>query len=339
MNILEQYDQSLIFLSEPETNDNENYYCNITYNDSPFIIQTNRVCYSFKEINDSICISLASQDYALWIESLYKYAIELIFNKSSEWFDEELSFTDIENSFLSPLKSNIQKGCYDINCSLDKNNLIIIDNKGRIVNKSRIKNYKIVPTIHIKGITFNSKNFMLDILLKSVIVLDEYKSNDESKSNDEIKTNDHLQQETNKDIYLEENESNSNDYLEHELDNSSDEDNDTTEVNDKTENDTTENDTTEVNDTTENDTTENDMTEVNDTTENDMTEVKLDTIESDEVFNISNNDEFANIYEIIDRKINEDILEHLKITFMKKKIRVNIDLNELFEEDIESDTD
>jgi hypothetical protein len=88
-----------------------------------------------------------------------------------------------------------------------------------------------------------------------------------------------------------------------------------------------------------NDTTENDMTEVNDTTENDMTEVKLDTIESDEVFNISNNDEFANIYEIIDRKINEDILEHLKITFMKKKIRVNIDLNELFEEDIESDTD
>ena len=326
MNILEQYDQSLIFLSEPETNDNENYYCNITYNDSPFIIQTNRVCYSFKEINDSICISLASQDYALWIESLYKYAIELIFNKSSEWFDEELSFTDIENSFLSPLKSNIQKGCYDINCSLDKNNLIIIDNKGRIVNKSRIQNYKIVPTLHIKGITFNSKNFMLDILLKSVIVLDEYKSNDESKSNDEIKTNDHLQQETNKDIYLEENESNSNDYLEHELDNSSDEDNDTTE-NDMTENDMTENDMTE------NDTTEND------TTENDMTEVKLDTIESDEVFNISNNDEFANIYEIIDRKINEDILEHLKITFMKKKIRVNIDLNELFEEDIESDTD
>jgi len=26
MNILEQYDQSLIFLSEPETNDNENYF-------------------------------------------------------------------------------------------------------------------------------------------------------------------------------------------------------------------------------------------------------------------------------------------------------------------------
>ena len=97
MNVLEHYDQSLINLGDPETNDDENYYCNLTYNDSPFIIQTNRICYCFKDLRDTIYISLASQDYALWIESLYKYSIELIYNKSSEWFDEELSFTDIEN--------------------------------------------------------------------------------------------------------------------------------------------------------------------------------------------------------------------------------------------------
>ena len=78
MNILEHYDESLIQLGEPQTNDDENYYCPLNYNDSPFIIQTNRVCYSFKDINDTICISLASQEYALWIESLYKYCIELI---------------------------------------------------------------------------------------------------------------------------------------------------------------------------------------------------------------------------------------------------------------------
>jgi len=182
MNILEHYDASVIKLSEPETSDHENYYCRLSYNDSPFIIQTNRVCYSFKDLTEHICISLASQDYALWVESLYQYCIELIYNKSSEWFDEELTYNDVENSFLSPLKSNIQKGCYDINCSLDQNNLVIIDSKGCIVHKSQLKNYKIVPTLHIKGIHFNSKNFMLDILLKSVIVLEQYDSTETKKN-------------------------------------------------------------------------------------------------------------------------------------------------------------
>ena len=56
-----------------------------------------------------------------------------------------------------------------------------------------------------------------------------------------------------------------------------------------------------------------------------------------EVVQLSMNNDFAEIYEMIDRKINEDILEHLKIILMKKKIKINVDLNELFEEDIDSD--
>lgn len=304
MNILEHYDQSLIHLGEPQTNDDENYYCNITYNDSPFIIQTNRVCYSFKDLSEHICISLASQDYALWVERLYKYFIELIYNKSSEWFDEELTLTDIENSFLSPFKSNIQKGCYDIHCSLDKNNLIIVDNKGRIVNKSQLKNYKIVPTLHIKGIQFNSKNFMLDILLKSVIVLDAY---NEPEPKPEVEPNP---------------ESEPDPEPEPEPEPESEPE---TEPDPEPE--------------PEPDPEPEPITDTETEPESEMTEVQLEDIDTEHVYNLSNHNEFANIYELIDRKINEDILEHLKITFMKKKIKVNIDLNELFEEDIESDTD
>ncbi|ADX06449.1 hypothetical protein 162275996 [Organic Lake phycodnavirus 2] len=59
--------------------------------------------------------------------------------------------------------------------------------------------------------------------------------------------------------------------------------------------------------------------------------------DEDEVVQLSMNNDFAEIYEMIDRKINDDILEHLKIILMKKKIKINVDLNELFEEDIESD--
>ena len=48
MNILEHYEQNLIHIEDPDTNDNENYYCNITYDDKPFIIQTNHICFNFK---------------------------------------------------------------------------------------------------------------------------------------------------------------------------------------------------------------------------------------------------------------------------------------------------
>jgi len=73
-----------------------------------------------------------------------------------------------------------------------------------------------------------------------------------------------------------------------------------------------------------------------------MNEVSLEdlVIDKDEICKMSvENNDFANIYEMLDRKINEDILEHLKITLLRKKIKVNIDLNELFEEDNESDSD
>jgi len=73
-----------------------------------------------------------------------------------------------------------------------------------------------------------------------------------------------------------------------------------------------------------------------------MNEVSLEdlVIDNDEICKMSvENNDFANIYEMLDRKINEDILEHLKITLLRKKIKVNIDLNELFEEDNESDSD
>ncbi len=161
MNVLEHYDEQVIGLSDPEIQEKEQYYCHLNYNESPFIIQTNRICYSFKEMTEKIHISLVSQDYTIWMEKLYLKCIELIYENSTDWFEDELSHEDIESSFISPLKSNIKQGCYDIQCCIEKNNMIIVDKDGRITNKNNLKNYKIIPTIHVKGIRFNSKILVL----------------------------------------------------------------------------------------------------------------------------------------------------------------------------------
>ena len=340
MNVLEHYDEQVIGLSDPEIQEKEQYYCHLNYNESPFIIQTNRICYSFKEMTEKIHISLVSQDYTIWMEKLYLKCIELIYENSADWFEDELSHEDIESSFISPLKSNIKQGCYDIQCCIEKNNMIIVDKDGRITNKNNLKNYKIIPTIHVKGIRFNSKNFSLDLSLKSVIVLEEISKKTFDPS----------------------------DEVEHGSDKEPD---DTTgDPTDDTTNDTTEDPTKDTTDDTTNDTTDDgentncletfkddedeyDLETIKDEDDNDsLTEFQVDAEDdlcelnlnditpeiSSEDLCIQNHD-FANIYEFMDRKIKEDVLEHLKISLLKKKIKINIDLEELFEQDIESDED
>ena len=323
MNVLEHYDEQVIGLSDPEIQEKEQYYCHLNYNESPFIIQTNRICYSFKEMTEKIHISLVSQDYTIWMEKLYLKCIELIYENSADWFEDELSHEDIESSFISPLKSNIKQGCYDIQCCIEKNNMIIVDKDGRITNKNNLKNYKIIPTIHVKGIRFNSKNFSLDLSLKSVIVLEEISKKTFDPS----------------------------DEVEHGSDKEPD---DTTDdpTNDTTDDPTKDGENTNCLETFKDDEDEYDLetlkhedndslTEFQVDAEDDLCELNLNDITpeiSSEDLCIQNHD-FANIYEFMDRKIKEDVLEHLKISLLKKKIKINIDLEELFEQDIESDED
>jgi len=340
MNVLEHYDEQVIGLSDPEIQEKEQYYCHLNYNESPFIIQTNRICYSFKEMTEKIHISLVSQDYTIWMEKLYLKCIELIYENSPDWFEDELSHEDIESSFISPLKSNIKQGCYDIQCCIEKNNMIIVDKDGRITNKNNLKNYKIIPTIHVKGIRFNSKNFSLDLSLKSVIVLEEiskktFDPSDEVEHGSDKEPDDTTDDPTN------------------------DTTNDTTEDPTKDTTDDTTNDTTDDGENTncletfKDDEDEYDLETIKDEDDNDsLTEFQVDAEGDSCELNLNDitpeissedlciqNHDFANIYEFMDRKIKEDVLEHLKISLLKKKIKINIDLEELFEQDIESDED
>lgn len=263
MNILEQYDSSYIGLGEPQMTDNEHHYCALSYEEKPFVIQTDRICYSFKEISDVLYISLVSQDYALWIESLHKHCVDLIYEKSTNWFEEELSHVDIEHSFLSPLKTNILNGCYDVVCKVEPTTLIA-DKSGKKITHP-LNQYKIIPTIHIKGILFNSKHFKLDLVLTSVVVLEEIDSENDTD----------LESET-------------------------------------------------------------DLEEINDELE--LSELELTDIQPEGVADLHiNENEFVEVYSFLDKKIRNDVLEHLNQMCMKKRIKVNIDLNELFEEEVESD--
>ena len=291
MNILENYDISKIKISEPYNIDDDNYFCKFSYNNLPFMIKTNKICYlkpRQKNSNNYINISLTSPDYLLWFENFYKECIHLVFNKSEDWFEEKLSFSDIEFSFINPLKSNIKDACFDVQCITDENRLHIVDSNNNVLNLDTISESKVIPTFHIKGVKFNSKHFLFEIELNNLYVI------------------------------LEDN-------LEEPV------------IENKT---TTEEPIVETHDesTVENTIVENTI-ETKTIEEPDDSLLNEYDIPTDNLENINmsiSTNEFYKVYEIINNRIKDDTIKHLRDIFIKKKIRNDIDLNEMFEDEDEN---
>ena len=87
MNVLDHYNKSQLVLSDPLALDEDTYFCKFSYNNMPFMIKTNKVCYlkgSNKNSNNYIHVSLTSKDYLVWFEKFYKECIQLFFEKKCD---------------------------------------------------------------------------------------------------------------------------------------------------------------------------------------------------------------------------------------------------------------
>ena len=294
MNILEHYNPDKLKINDPVNIDDDTYFCKFSYNNMPFIVKTNKICYIKKRSNDSkfINVSLTSPDYLLWYENFYKFCIEYVFNKNDDWFEEKLTKSEIEFSFINPLKSNIKESCFDIQCLIDDNRLHVIDSNDNVTNIDSIENSKVIPSFHIKGIKFNNKYFMFDIELSNLYIILDEPTNKEVVNNvvnNNVVNNDHVNNEPLNNT--------ANNYVNNEDKNKELEDNLESLEN-------------------------NALEELN---------IPTDNLESSNI-NI-NNKEFYKVYELINNKIKEDIIHNLRNIFINKKIKNNIDLLELIEDE------
>lgn len=278
MNVLEHYNSDKLKINDPLNIDDDTYFCKFNYNNMPFIIKTNKICYIKKRIDNSkyINISLTSPDYLLWFEDFYNHCINYVHSKNAEWFEEPLTKTEIEFSFINPLKSNIKDSCFDIQCLIDDNRLHVVDSNDNVTNIDIVENSKIIPSLHIKGIKFNNKHFMFDIELTNLyIILDKVELNEKEISANDVETNAALP--------------------------------DPVDVSILTKN-------------------ENDL-------ENNIDEINIEATNLEQSTININNKEFYNAYELINNKIKEDIVNNLRNIFINKKIKNNIDLYEMIEDE------
>lgn len=359
MNILEHYDENNLHLHEPETYDNENYFCKLDYDHKPFIIQTNHICYNFKNIvEETIYVSIGSPDYALWIEQFYHSCIKHIYDKSKDWFDEPLEYRDIENSFLTPIKTNIKLNCYDVKCNVNDNDCVIVNNNGKCVEKDDLLNTKIIPTIHIKGIQFNSKHFEFDMDVKYIVVYGNY---EESKEDEVLEENvdvlDNHEQTSQPDETSQHEETSNQETNQHEETTNPETTNQETTQHEESSQvessqvETSQVETNQQEETSQQEIIKNDHNENkilnNEILDNESLEENKDDLEefeiipdSDEPIHMMNHDKsLAMIYELATTRIEQDVIEHLRQILTEKKIKINLDLEELFNEDSDSENE
>lgn len=288
MNVLDNYKEELLNLGDPQQIDEDTHYCKFNYNYMPFMIKTNKICQikSIKKNKDNtVNISITSKDYLVWFESLYKWCIQTIHERSEDWFDELFTVSEVENTFINPLKSNIKDDCFDIQCTTDENRLHIVDTKDNVNALESLNACNIIPTFHIKGINFNSNYFTFDIEVNNLLVIledsddlgqgqmpiEQHTLLKEPKEMKEIKEPKESKNTESHNLYLEK---------------------------------------------------EDDLAEVSISTDN-LEEMSMD-IESSG---------FYKIYELLDEKIKDNIIENLQKIFNKKKIKLNLELMDIFDEE------
>ena len=113
-----------------------------------------------------------------WFEKLQNTCMELIYKKRDMWFSSDLDYEDIENIFISNLKSyrSAKYICLRANIPvtklIKKNYCMIYDENERILDIDHIDSTKeIIPLIHIEGIKFSSKNIQIIINLPQIMVI------------------------------------------------------------------------------------------------------------------------------------------------------------------------
>ena len=181
------FDFTKLSLVNPITLQGGTFFTKLLNNNSELYIQTpvcttkNGFVKTAKKINCDILFEKTNSLFIEWLENLEDHCQKLIYEKSKEWFQDEIELDDIENAFTSSIRS-YKSGMFNmIKTSTESprithsiGNLSIYDQQEKqlkIEDVSKDKNMVCILQIH--GVKFTQKNFQIFIQLKQVMVLND----------------------------------------------------------------------------------------------------------------------------------------------------------------------
>lgn len=313
MNVLDNYRVDLLNLGDLQPIDDDKYFSKFSYNNMPFMIKTNKICMfklTQKNKDNYVNISITSKDYLIWFESLYKWCVKTLYDRNDDWFEEETTLSDLEFSFINPLKTNIKDNCFDIQCVTNQNRLHIVDTKDNVHSLESLTECNVIPTFHIKGINLNTY-FSLEIeVVNLLIVLEDL---DEDLNSELLPVSPVLKQNVNVNM----NVNHESRQINQNQNQPQNQNRNQTRTQNQNQND--------IDDLVSNE------TEVS--LENELDEVSIPTNDLEEMSMDIESSGFYKIYELLDEKIKDSIIQNLQKIFNKKKIKLNVDLTDIFDEE------
>ena len=178
-----QFSYDNIHLADPISVQGGSYFTKITNDQYPLYVQTPKCLTlkgfvkSGKKIHSDLVFNNNDDVFIQWLVDLESKCEDILYQKSSDWFQSPLELDDIQNAFNPCVK--IQKtGNYILRTNV-KINSLTHDPLIRIYNESEnilsmddvIPDTNIIVILEIKGVKFTSKNFQLEAEMKQVMVL------------------------------------------------------------------------------------------------------------------------------------------------------------------------
>ena len=186
-NIIEpsdNFDFSKLSLAQPVAIQGGAHFTKLLMNGKSLYIQTPKCTTrqgfikTGKKIHCEFMFNNNDEEFIHWIESLETKCQEMLFHKSSEWFQNPLEMTDIEAAFNSPLKVYKSGKFYLVRTNVKVNSItnhplikIYNENEDPVQMEDVNAETNVISILEIQGIKFTSRNFQIDIEAKQVMLL------------------------------------------------------------------------------------------------------------------------------------------------------------------------
>lgn len=118
-----------------------------------------------------------NEELLTWMEDLEKFACQYIYDNREKWFETDMEKEDIENYFVSPLKTYRSGKFYlarlQIAQRLGKLHLKLYDESRQSVEVSSVtKDSDVISIVEIQGIKCSARSFQIEMELKQMMTLE-----------------------------------------------------------------------------------------------------------------------------------------------------------------------
>jgi len=162
------------------------YFSKLKVEERPILIQMpkcetkNGIHRTGKKIYTDLMFDIKNETFEQWTQDLSTRVKSLIYDKKDLWFQNEMTYDDIEYHWQNILRT-YKKNNVLLRCIIKKPKnisrkelVMVYDEDENIISLDDIKSgTPIIPLLEITGLKFTTQSFLLEFALKQVMVLNE----------------------------------------------------------------------------------------------------------------------------------------------------------------------